>query len=323
MPLSDIRGQERAIEILKSGIRGSRVVHAYLFLGPKGVGKTKTALEFAKLLNCQKLKEDACGRCSSCIRIEKFSHPDVFFISKGEDETQISIEKIRQLQNRLSLKPYEARYKVAIIVDAEDMSEEASNCCLKILEEPPADCVFILTTPNQKLLFETVVSRCQVIRFRPLTRDEVNNILTRDFSFEEKEARFLSAISDGNIERALAFKEKDTLSWKNSIIDEFKGYQGSLIQDKQSILSAKRQTQMEAMDILIGFYRDVLVYKFTKDTSLLINIDRIDTVALAAEKMDAEQIRAYINDIAKTRTLLQAKVNPKLAIRVLQEKLAV
>lgn len=323
MPWSEIKGQERAIEILKSGIRDSRVAHAYLFLGPKGTGKTKTALEFAKLLNCQNGQGEACGSCPSCIKIEKFSHPDVFFISKGEDETQISIDRIRQLQGRLSLKPYQARYKVAIIVDAEQMSEEASNCCLKILEEPPADCVFILTTSNQRLLFETVVSRCQVIRFKPLTRDEVNNILVKDFSIEEKEARFLSAISDGNIERALAFKEKDTLTWKNSIINEFRGGQHSLIQDKQALLSAKKQTLIEAMDILIGFYRDVLVYKFTKEASLIINIDRIDTVAELAEGMKLKQIQTRIDDIAKTRTLLQAKVNPKLAIRVLQEKLAV
>lgn len=323
MPLREIRGQEKAIEILKSGIRQSRAVHAYLFLGPKGVGKTRAALEFAKLLNCQETNDDACGSCSSCVKIEKSSHPDVFFVSKGKGKTQISIEEIRHLQSRLSLKPFEARCKVAIIIEAEDMSEEASNCCLKILEEPPADTVFILTTSKQKLLPETVISRCQVIRFRPLTRDEVNDILIRDFSIEEKEARFLSAISDANIERALAFKEEDTIAWKNNIIDEFKGHRYPLIQDKPVILNAKRQTQMEAMDILLGFYRDILVYKFTKDADLIINIDRIDTIAELAGKMSAEQIQAYVEDISKTKALLQANVNPKLAIGTLQERLAV
>lgn len=323
MPLRDVRGQEKAIEILNSGIRQSRVVHAYLFLGPKGVGKAKTALEFAKLLNCQKTGDDACGSCSSCIKIEKSTHPDIFFISKDKGTTQISIEKIRQLQSRLYLKPFEARYKVAIIIEADDMSEEASNCCLKILEEPPADCVFILTTSREKSLPETIISRCQVVRFRPLTRGEVNDILTRDFSLEEKEARFLSAISDANIERALAFKEEDAIAWKNNIIDEFKGYGYPLIQDKQVILNAERETRLEAMDILLGFYRDILVYKFTKDANLIINIDRLDSIAELAEKMDAEQIRTYIKDIEKTKTLLQSNVNPKLAIGTLKEKLAV
>lgn len=322
MSLKEIRGQEKAVEILKSGIRESRIVHAYLFLGPKGIGKTRAALEFAKLLNCREPLDDACGSCSSCAKIGKLTHPDIFFISRDKGQTQIPIDKIRQLQRRLSLKPFEAQYKVAIIAEAEDMSEEASNCLLKILEEPPDDCVFILTASNRRMLIETIISRCQAIRFKPLTRDEVNNILIRDFSIEEKEARFLSAISDANIERALSFREKNTIAWKNSIIDEFKGDRQRLTQAKGLALNARRQAQTEAMDVLLGFYRDILVYKFTEDSSLIINIDRIDAIAELAEKLGTEKIQTYMKDIEETRGLLQANVNSKLAVRVLQEKLA-
>ena len=214
MSLKEIRGQEKAVEILKSGIRESRIVHAYLFLGPKGIGKTRAALEFAKLLNCREPLDDACGSCSSCAKIGKLTHPDIFFISRDKGQTQIPIDKIRQLQRRLSLKPFEAQYKVAIIAEAEDMSEEASNCLLKILEEPPDDCVFILTASNRRMLIETIISRCQAIRFKPLTRDEVNNILEQFLQRGAFTNRFGHTIQATELLDALTHLMKELIAFR-------------------------------------------------------------------------------------------------------------
>jgi len=321
MPLKDVRGQERAVDILKSSVAQNRVAHAYLFLGPEGVGKLKTALEFSKFLNCRDNQEDCCGSCPSCIKIEKQIHPDIFVITKEESKAQLSIKKIRQLQRRLSLKAFEAEYKVAIIADAEDMTEEAANSLLKMLEEPGADTVFILIASSEKRLADTIVSRCQIIRFRPLTKDEVTEILTKDFSIDKDEAKFLSTVSNANVEKALFLKERDAIVWKNDIIDRFLLSDALLKKDRSSIMTDKREQQLEAMDVLLGFYRDLLIFKITSESSLVINIDRIDKITDMAVHLDIDKIEAFIREIAKTRRLLESNVNSKLAITALGERI--
>ncbi|MFH1867862.1 MAG: DNA polymerase III subunit delta' [Candidatus Omnitrophota bacterium] len=322
MSLSDIKGQERAVEILRRSVQQERIAHAYLFLGPSGTGKKKTALEFAKLLNCESSGSDSCGHCSSCIKIEKSIHPDVSVIFKDANLSFIPIDKIRDIQRRIALKAFEAKYKIAIIADAEDMSEEASNCLLKVLEEPTPDTLLILTISSQRRIPATVISRCQIIRFRPLTIDEVNNILIKDFSIEEKEAKFLSALSGASISKALILKDKDALLWKNLVIDEFNSYRSRLGSIEDSVLSNERKIHMEAMDILIGFYRDVLVYKFVKDDNMIINIDRIKDIEDLAERAEAEKISEAIKDIEEARSSISSNANLKLAISVLKENLA-
>lgn len=321
MPLKDVKGQERAVDILKSSIDQERVAHAYLFLGPDGTGKQKAALEFPKFLNCQNRGDDSCGSCPSCIKIAKEAHPDIFVVRKGDDKAKLSIKKIRLLQQRLSLKPFEAKYKVAVIVDAQEMTEEASNSLLKMLEEPSPDTVFVLIASNQKKLADTIISRCQIVRFRPLTRKEVDRILIDDFSMEEGEAKFLSAVSNANVEKALSLKEEDAIAWKNDIIDKFSRSKNFLGGADSGILRDKRERQLEAMDILLGFYRDLLVFKITDERGLVINIDRIDRITDMAGRLKIDKIQASIKEIDKTRRLLEANVNSRLALTALGERI--
>jgi len=323
MPLKDVRGQERAVDILKSSVTQNRVAHAYLFLGPEGIGKLKTALEFSKFLNCQDNQEDCCGNCPSCIKIEKEIHPDIFVITKEKGKAQLSIKKIRQLQSRLSLKAFEAEYKVAIIADAEEMTEEAANSLLKMLEEPGADTVFMLIASSEKRLADTIVSRCQIIRFRPLAKDEVTEILTKDFSIDKDEAKFLSTASNANVEKALFLKERDAIVWKNDIIDRFLPSDALLKKDRSSIMTDKREEQLEAMDVLLGFYRDLLIFKITSEPGLVMNIDRIDKITDMTVHLDIGRIEASIEEITKTKRLLESNVNSKLAITALGERIRV
>ena len=322
MPLSEIKAQEKAIDILKASVSGSRVAHAYLFLGPDGVGKHSAAIEFAKLLSCASEKGDNCGKCDSCSKIEKAVHPDIFIISTEEGRRIISIDKIRELSARLSLKPFEARYKIAVI-DAQSLNEEASSALLKILEEPGADTLFILIAVNANVLLDTIVSRCHVVRFKPLSRSDVIGILRTDFDIDEKEAGFLADLSGLNIKKALSLKGQDALAWKNVIIDEFSSDVPSSYSGNKSIIDLTRDMQQDAMDILLSFYRDVLVYKYTRDSSLIMNIDRQETVLEFAERKEAASLNAAIGYIREAKVLLDANVNSKLAVKLLQEKLAV
>jgi len=321
MSLRKIIGQDRAIDILKGSISQDRIAGGYLFLGPDSAGKRSTAFEFAKLLNCINKKNDSCGECTSCIKIDNQAHPDIFFIKTKEDESSISIKSIRQLQRRLSLKPFEARYKIAIIEDAQEMTDEAANSLLKMLEEPDSQTIFILTASSTKAILDTIVSRCQIIRFSQLSKEDVVKILIEDNSLEKEEASLLAVISGANIRKALELKEEEATSWKNELIDTFAPGKASFSMPSNDLTSASRQRLLDGLDIVLSFYRDILVYKYTKKEDLIMNIDRIDAVSETANNVSTEQIQQNIESIEKTRNLLDANVNTKLAIKQLQEKL--
>ncbi|MFC1806753.1 DNA polymerase III subunit delta' [Candidatus Omnitrophota bacterium] len=321
MSLKDVRGQESALDILKRSERNSRLAHAYLFLGPKGCGKKRAALEFSKFLNCEDKKDDACDKCSSCIKIDKLAHPDLFVVERDEKATQISISQIRRIKERLSLKPFEARYNIALIMDAHYMNDESFNSLLKILEEPGQDTLFILTASNQRSLPETIVSRCQIIKFRPLTKKEVENHLKDELSLDSEEAGILSSVSGGNLEYALRLKSEDMLSFKNSLIDEIVLNNGFYKQDQSLLLGLKREDQKEALNLLLGFYRDLIIYKVTRDDNLIINIDRIQDIAKLSESVSIEKAQKYISIVEKIREAISINVNSKLAIRTLQANL--
>ena len=322
MSVERIKGQEEAIATVKRALQQKKIAHSYIFSGPAGIGKTSVALGFAKLLNCANGNDLSCDECSSCRKIDSLTHPDLFFVDREDEAASISIGQIRRLQQRLSLKPSEAKYKVIIIVKAEHMNDEAANCLLKILEEPTPDTVFILTVSNQLLLPRTILSRCQIIRFRPLTREVVRQILTEGFSVDETQAGLLAALSGCNVERALSLKEKDAIAWKNSILDMFISSRAELTQQDIVTLGKDRQAKIEAIDILMGFYRDLLVYKFTHQADMLINIDRVDTITDMAQKMDTVAIQRGIKGISDARGLLEANVNVRLTLRGLQESLS-
>lgn len=321
MPLNDIRGQESAVDILKKNLSESKIAPAYLFLGPEGTGKHSAAIEFARLINCGCGSDDNCGTCVSCLKIEKGVHPDVFVISREDTGKGISIERIRGLSARLSLKPLEARYKVAVI-DARDLNEQASNALLKLLEEPDSDTVFILTAVSRNALADTVISRCRVLRFNPLKKADVVEILKKDFGVSDEEAGFLSGLSGLNIKKALLFKQEGALLRKNAIIDEFGKLASSYGLSGSGVTENTKDAQREAMEVLLCFYRDALIYKYTRDKALIMNADRQEAVSKLADSSDTSDIQTAIRYIEETKRALASNANPKLAIRLLKERLA-
>ena len=194
-------GHQRIWNFLTQSAANNRLSHAYLFVGPSEVGKKKVALEFVKLLECEKpeITKDgiiSCGECRSCLLIEKNQHPDVLLIEpvSQPDETQperrvknqeIKIGQIRQIQHQVSLSPFSAKYKVIIIDSAEQMTLEAANCLLKTLEEPPQKSILILLSSNWQKLLPTIISRCQLIKFLPVRHNLIEEGL-RDSGFKDK-----------------------------------------------------------------------------------------------------------------------------------------
>lgn len=215
MSFRDIKGQDNAILFLKGSIRKNRVSHAYIFLGPRGVGKRLTALNFAKALNCGSETPDRpCDMCNSCEKIDNLRHPDLFLLKSEKDNSIIKIDAIRGLIKNMTLKPYEAKKKVCIIDDAHLMNQEASNALLKTLEEPPSESILILIADRSDDLFPTIVSRCQIVKFFPLSIEEVKKILINEHKVDELKAHILSHIASGSIGEALRYSQTDIESIK-------------------------------------------------------------------------------------------------------------
>lgn len=173
-----IRKQDFAVKILKTHESKERLAHAYLLTGEKSAGKEDLAMAFAKALNCESghLYEDCA--CGSCHKIETGQHPDVKWAGMEEKTRSIKIEEMRDWVGQASLKPYEGKYKVFILANADKLTADASNAILKTLEEPPPRTVFILTTESRFAVLETILSRCFEIRLKPGTTEAAENAVT-------------------------------------------------------------------------------------------------------------------------------------------------
>lgn len=168
-------GHEWAVEMLREHVRGGRLRHAYLFTGPVGIGRRALALRLAQAVNCTNppTPGDPCHACRACLQIERMQHPDLSIVQTLPDKTQILAEQVRELQHSLSLHPYDAYFRVALILRAEEANLTTQNSLLKTLEEPPARVILVLTAENAELLLPTIVSRCEVLRLRPLQPEHV------------------------------------------------------------------------------------------------------------------------------------------------------
>lgn len=314
MSFKNIRGQERTITILKNYIAQSRLRGGYLFSGPEGIGKQLVALNLAKTLNCQEDGIDSCDQCASCQKIDKNQHPDVHVIACAD--SQIQIEYIRQLQSHISLKPYEGRVKVFIINDAHTLTAEASNALLKILEEPPENSLIILITDKLNLLFKTIISRCKILKFAPLMRSEVEEIISRDYGVDKESAHFLAYFSEGSLGCALRLKDMDILREKNRVIDAFghslkKTYENLNIQSKPEI--------RRDLNILASWFRDIYLVKIGLPHQELINFDRRQDLLKIMSSFAFTDLNDIMDTISVSLKYLEQNINTRLLLNNLSE----
>ncbi|MBW2630358.1 MAG: DNA polymerase III subunit delta' [Deltaproteobacteria bacterium] len=314
MPFSDIYGQDKQISVLQSTMKRGRVPHAYLFHGIKGIGKRTTAKILAKALNCREKDGDSCGTCPSCLKIEHDNHPDIVFIEP--EGIFIKIDTIRALQDQIKFRPFEGRKRVFIIVDAERMNDASANALLKTLEEPKPSNVLILTTSRVHKLPQTIVSRCQKIRFNPVRPEVINSFLTDRMSMTEEPARDIASSAGGSIGRALEIRKKSSLDFMNDVIkilSTARAVPMSLLFLADNF-GKDRDSTLQRLDILRGWYRDMLVYRETHDVNKLIHRDVADTTKKLSERMAGADILESIKTISNTHGAIERNVNRQLML---------
>jgi DNA polymerase III subunit delta' len=219
-----IRGHDRVVDSLVSSLRQGRLPHALLFVGPQGIGKRAFARKLAQALLCETRAAtllDACEQCPGCLQVEAATHPDFIEAAKPEDKHELPISVIRDVCDQFALKPSRGGYKVAILDDADDLNEEASNAFLKTLEEPPPGSVLILIGTSAELQLETIVSRCQVVRFDPLAESEIATLLMeKGVAQDAADAARLAALGEGSFGRAVGLADTELERFRRSMIDE-------------------------------------------------------------------------------------------------------
>lgn len=331
MSFKDIKGQDRAVGLLKEYIRQGHLKGGYLFAGSEGIGKMHTAYTLAKSVNCLKEDSDSCDSCASCLKIEKNEHPDVHIINhadsfiasptrrknaESESTDAVKIVDIRQLQRDISLRPYEGKTKVFVIDNAHNLTPEAQNALLKILEEPPRDSLIVLITSRPSFLFKTIISRCKVIRFYPLERRRLEDILRRDYSLDINLAHFLAYFSEGRMGAALRLKETEILKEKNRIIDEF------IVSDRLSLESpivSDREEVRGYLNILATWFRDLYLVKTGIQHAELINLDRKEQILKTMNRYSFLELDGIMNSISGAFLYLDQNVNIKLLLASLRE----
>lgn len=320
MSFKQVIGQDRPIRILQNALLKNRPAHAYIFSGPAGCGKVFTALNFAKSLNCLNRREgmlDCCDECPSCKNIDAGNYIDVSLIKLLNNKTQIVIDQIRQLQSQVNLRPYEAKYKVFIIQDAEFMNDEAQSALLKTLEEPPLKSIIILTSSRPETLLETIISRCQSVRFSAIKIEESKKILMRRFDIDENSAYYLSYIAQTGLVEPSSLIKKDILKEKNRIIDEFSGYIDNPVKEL-SFLKESDENILLSLSVLLWWYRDILIFKETNKADTLANKDRRGDLSVNASKYNSLSLGQIVSSILKTAQLLsETNVSAKLALTVM------
>lgn len=330
----DIVGQERAVAALRRDLSAARPAHAYLFVGPPQVGKATLALRLAQALNCldNPAGDEPCGHCNACRRIASDLHADVMTIGiadaaddGGPAHKEIRISQIREVEQAISLSPYEGRYRVVVVDPADAMNEEAQNAFLKTLEEPPPHVVIVLITAAEDALLPTIRSRCRRLELTVLPVGHVEAALRDYWAVEPAQARLLARLSEGRLGWARAALDSDqgVLAARQEAIQRLREvvtgdrfHRFSYAADLAAQFSRNRAAVLASLDLWTSWWRDVLLAQSGCFESI-VNIDMADVLRSEAGRYQVQDVVSFLEAVRTTRRHLENNVNPRLALEVL------
>jgi len=314
-------GHEWAVDMLKKHVVNGTTRHAYLFAGAPGLGRRSLALRFAQALNCQTLVDKGipCGTCRDCKQIEAMQHPDLNVVQADSEGGTLKVDQIRETRRTLTFKPYQSKYRVAIFLRFQEANENAANALLKTLEEAPSYAVLILTANNPEQLLPTIVSRCEVLRLRPLKIEEVKQDLEKK-GIERDRANLIAHISGGRPGYARQLIESE------SLLEE----REERLNDMQSLIAASRvekfayanklardkESMRQAILIWLSYWRDVMLRTVQARTPL-VNVDRNVEIEDLAGRLNLSAARGVVSGLEDALEKMERNVNSRLLAEVM------
>jgi len=320
-------GHESVIEYLQKSIINNKLSHAYLFIGSEHVGKSLVAENLICCLQCEnndkKSRDVPCQKCSACEQVKKRIHPDVYFIEKLEDKKNISIEQIRELEHKLSMRSFLTAYKIAVINEAEKMTIEAFNSLLKTLEEPTPKTIIIIIASKLNQIPSTILSRCQVLKFNLISNKKILNYLVK-LGKSKKEAQEITSLSQGRPGLAISYIQDNVLleNYQDKIDDVLKIINGSVkekfniidkIIPKRMSINEINESLVSVIDIWSYFFRDLILIK-SENLNNITNIFIKNKLIILANKYKVEHLYIFLKKIDETKKLLSQNINPKLLL---------
>lgn len=320
MGFEEVVGQSRAVEDLQAAFARGRVPSAYLFAGPRGVGKATSAMILARLVNCLGPRSDhhPCDVCLSCRKITNGNHPDIWTVVP--DKNVMKIKQIREMQRLVRFPPQEGRVRVVVLDGVEKMNIEASNAFLKTLEEPPPGNLFVLISSLPSQLLPTILSRCQRVPFAPLRRDVLSQLLVDVHGRDPVVAALAAGVSEGSVGKALELDEllagDDRREFLRALPELHKQPQGSLIaMELAESLSKDSSKANQYLTLVRIWFRDVLFLREVPGASeRVINHDLQTTLQEHAALVSTNQITEMIRMIEETEAALKRNAAPQLTL---------
>jgi len=337
-----IKGQQKALFILARSMADGRLHHAYRFEGPQGTGKTMTAMAMAATLNClapetrtlaaaddgQERKttvREFCGACRSCRMIpvggslDRLDHPDVYLLQPQGQSRLIKIDQIREIQSIAAYAPVEGKARVFVIREADNVTEGASNAFLKLLEEPPRETYFFLTTSRPHRLLQTIRSRTTVVRFSPLSLEDIQAILREAAAGSDEKALTLAAsMSGGSVSRALAGLEgegsaSEALKFVSNF-DKNLMLAPEVLMDMLGSSAPSKQTIEDVLHLLGIYYRDVAWMHVTGDSRGIMLRPMEQRVSERARTMNPGTAAVICWKVSEGLRMLEQNVNPRMIV---------
>jgi DNA polymerase-3 subunit delta' len=314
-----IIGHEWAVKSLQQHAASGNQKQAYLFTGPESVGRRTLAIRFSQALNCLSPVKDGipCMNCTHCGQFERMVHPDLTVVRPEQDGEALKVEQVRDFQYNLYLAPNSAAFRIALLVNFEKATDSAQNALLKTLEEPPENVILLITAESKERLLPTIVSRCEVIRLRPVPYQDLKVGIQNLWQVPSEEANLLSHIASGRAGYCYhLFQNPELMVLRRQWLDDMGTLLSSNRIDRFNYADKLYKNRSQIYPLLntwLGFWRDVLLVS-RNGGSQITNIDYLELIKYLAQNLDKNTTFQVVQSLDGTFRNLENNVNPRLAL---------
>lgn len=316
----DVFGHDWAVEMLHGHVAQAALRHAYLITGPSGVGRRALAIRLAQALSCPSPSAPGvpCRTCRACKQVEAGQNIDLMLVQAEHEGGTLKVEQVREVQKFLSLKPYQSAYKIVIFLRFQEANPNAANALLKTLEEAPSYGLLLLTADNAEQLLPTIVSRCEILRLRPVSVEAVESFLVAR-QIEPERARLLAHLSDGRPGYALRLAgDEKTLGFRVEKLDDLRNLLAAPLRERFAYaekIAKDKDALRRSLFLWLSWWRDVLLRTAGAGTALT-NVDRAAELEAVAAQLSLSVARKTTQALEEAIEKLEKNVNARLLVEV-------